>query len=1019
MKRSRLGIKIRDNSTHAEAAPQRRFFSLFKSSTFKRVTLFSLAFAIVFSTAYAPSVNASTASDSKQALRAGWVAACVGPIFRGSDRTNISIENIQGYNSVLIGEPIVGHIINQSDGKTSCNAESSKALKENIANLGFGDILGLMRTLGCTQNNSSTSYSCPELSDQQIYTRIAQNKNIPALTNANKYYIAFDTFTIGCKATPTGAVQGSADWAAAEAGTNNLFLLRTISGGSTKLAVYKAELGKDRNISTANPSLGWDDGSFNCNTLANMTRTYANDYIAVNPASNGEELGGQTSSDGSDEESAGSSCSIEAIGWILCPVANSLSSIADGAFSIISDSFLRTDTSVVAPGGPANQAWGIVRNIANIAFVIAFLIIIFSQLTGVGISNYGVKKMLPRLIVSAILVNASFIICQIAIDLSNILGYSINDVFRSISTNVLDLGTENTGVFSQGNLVSDITVGVLAFGAGALAIYALLSALLPVVLAAVVALVMILFILVARQALIVILIVIAPLAFVAFLLPNTEKYFKQWRKMFTALLLVFPIIALVFGGSQLASGIVKVSFSPTLVQTTAADATEEEKASNTETANNWFAQIVSVAILVLPLFLVPSLLKKSLDGIPMAGQLASKWGNRASSKFGGKMKESYRGSIIGRGAAIRKQGRENYRSRRFAERIGQDGKLGKINQGLASGIPITKAEKAANAQLMKSATAAQDRALSEEVNEAKVVIASQDAGFTSKDIQTLATKGSVTVKGRDYKGDTMQRAAIETQLGGVGAYDQIIEIVSATAAGGSLSQYSKMISRAASASSGKDPTLSGKRLGQIGDGQFDYNSATLSAIEEGKFNAEALAGMHDGARAHAIEVAKNAMDKGDSRYMQILAASATTLETSSELRAKVSSDAAKQQLGELKSFYVANAQTPTQASNQPTIEVQSQTNPLVNEPASTTPPAPATTATPVTSASASAPAPATPASATPIITPPTVTRVSTRQQPDNSTLNISHDNPPTPPTPPTTPPTAPPTQPPTQPPTAP
>ena len=63
--------------------------------------------------------------------------------------------------------------------------------------------------------------------------------------------------------------------------------------------------------------------------------------------------------------------------------------------------------------------------------------------------------------------------------------------------------------------------------------------------------------LIARKALIVILIVISPLAFVAFLLPNTEKFFSKWRSTFVGLLMVFPIVGLLFGGGILAGSIVK------------------------------------------------------------------------------------------------------------------------------------------------------------------------------------------------------------------------------------------------------------------------------------------------------------------------------------------------------------------------------------------------------------------------------------------------------------------------------
>ncbi len=37
----------------------------------------------------------------------------------------------------------------------------------------------------------------------------------------------------------------------------------------------------------------------------------------------------------------------------------------------------------------------IARGIANACFIIAFLIIIYSQITSIGINNYEIKKMVP------------------------------------------------------------------------------------------------------------------------------------------------------------------------------------------------------------------------------------------------------------------------------------------------------------------------------------------------------------------------------------------------------------------------------------------------------------------------------------------------------------------------------------------------------------------------------------------------------------------------------------------------
>ncbi|MCA9327653.1 hypothetical protein KDA14_03950, partial [Candidatus Saccharibacteria bacterium] len=84
----------------------------------------------------------------------------------------------------------------------------------------------------------------------------------------------------------------------------------------------------------------------------------------------------------------------------------------------------------------------------------------------------------------------------------------------------------------------------------------------------------ILIILMLRKALIVLLIVVSPIAFVLYLLPNTEKFFSKWMKMFGQLLMVFPVVGLLFGAGQLASTIILVSGAtvPTITDTKTCDA---------------------------------------------------------------------------------------------------------------------------------------------------------------------------------------------------------------------------------------------------------------------------------------------------------------------------------------------------------------------------------------------------------------------------------------------------------------
>ena len=293
------------------------------------------------------------------------------------------------------------------------------------------------------------------------------------------------------------------------------------------------------------------------------------------------------------ENSTGTSCDVQGIGWIICPVSNWLADGIDYMYSALQE-FLKTK-----PLETTNQnsgiylAWVIMRNISNVAFIVAFLVIIYSQLTSVGISNYGVKKMLPRLVIAAVLVNLSFTFCAVLLDLSNVTGYAFQDAFMGIKNTISTVG-ENTGV---GWTWSELIVMILSNGAlagGVVATVAMGAELLPLALSALVGiglvLLLVLLIMAARQALIVILIIISPLAFVCYLLPGTEKWFKKWRDLFFTMLVFFPAFAVVFGGAQLA-GIIIIQ--------------------NATGANGGIMQILGMVVQVIPLALTPIILKLS------------------------------------------------------------------------------------------------------------------------------------------------------------------------------------------------------------------------------------------------------------------------------------------------------------------------------------------------------------------------------------------------------------------------
>lgn len=306
-----------------------------------------------------------------------------------------------------------------------------------------------------------------------------------------------------------------------------------------------------------------------------------------------------------DYEKEPVSCDIQGIGYIICPLMRFMGSLADAAWNVVKEFLTIKPLDTGSSGGSAAyNAWKTLRDIANVAFIIALLIIIISQVTGGGFSNYNIKRLLPRIVIAALLMNSSYFLCVVAVDLSNIAGDSIQTVLSSLSP---------TPGYGQGNTISNwssvlgLGGGILTFaGIGAVLIYATLAAAVPLLTSVLIALSVTALVLVARYALIIMLVVIAPLAFVAYLLPNTQKWFDKWLSTFTIMLMLYPMIALLYGGSSLAAD--------TILASSTARGSGVGQAS----------QITALAIQALPLILTPFLIK-------FAGGILKKFGAAVSS----------------------------------------------------------------------------------------------------------------------------------------------------------------------------------------------------------------------------------------------------------------------------------------------------------------------------------------------------------------------------------------------------
>lgn len=177
--------------------------------------------------------------------------------------------------------------------------------------------------------------------------------------------------------------------------------------------------------------------------------------------------------------------------------------------------------------------WTSFLPIANLLFAVVFVIVIYSTATGQGLTNYSVKKILPRLIAVAIAVNVSFYLCAIVADLVNIVAVGIPDLifgteWRQAMQGMADINTAQT---IMGGFIGVIVL----FMAGMITVVAVLVTVLA---------------LAARQILLSMLVIISPLAVVCAVLPATQKWFEKWAKTYVQLLAVYPMFMLVWAGSR-------------------------------------------------------------------------------------------------------------------------------------------------------------------------------------------------------------------------------------------------------------------------------------------------------------------------------------------------------------------------------------------------------------------------------------------------------------------------------------
>ena len=215
--------------------------------------------------------------------------------------------------------------------------------------------------------------------------------------------------------------------------------------------------------------------------------------------------------------------------------------------------------------------WTIFRDLGNILIIFSFLIIGIATI--LRITTYGMKELLARLIVIALLINFSLVAAQIVIDGGNIISLQIYDQLvggraecaRTIEATAT--GFSNADNCLSGKLIeytkltSIFNVGAEnpAEGPGAFPVETTALGFWEIILAGAMGSILLLttafvffaagIMLILRVVILIILMIISPLAFAGAALPATEKYARMWWEMlfkqvfFVPLYLLMVVIA--------------------------------------------------------------------------------------------------------------------------------------------------------------------------------------------------------------------------------------------------------------------------------------------------------------------------------------------------------------------------------------------------------------------------------------------------------------------------------------------
>jgi hypothetical protein len=218
------------------------------------------------------------------------------------------------------------------------------------------------------------------------------------------------------------------------------------------------------------------------------------------------------------------------VSWILSGINYALGYILTFLFTVLVSVAQYND---FIKSAPVTAGWVIVRDLCNMFFILILLVIAFATI--LRVESYPWKKLLPKLILMAVLINFSKTICGLIIDFSQVIMLTFVSAFSQNGANNL------VGMFQVDQYLS---TGKCSVGSGLS--YAILLGSISGTIALVITLVVtvvLVAILVMRIVMLWIYVILSPLAYLLSAFPQGSQYSGRWWSEFSKNVTTGPILA--------------------------------------------------------------------------------------------------------------------------------------------------------------------------------------------------------------------------------------------------------------------------------------------------------------------------------------------------------------------------------------------------------------------------------------------------------------------------------------------